>query len=64
MLWASTATILSNPTVVNKSPFDVASELLLLADKNMITGLVGKKQRTIDAVSQVTLQVWELDWRA
>ncbi|RYP43606.1 hypothetical protein DL768_009838 [Monosporascus sp. mg162] len=51
------ATILSNPKVENKSPFDVASELLILADKNRITGLNGKKQGTIDAVSQVSLQV-------
>jgi hypothetical protein len=51
------ATILSNPKVVIKSPFDVASELLILADKNRITGLDGKKQSTIDAVSQVSLQV-------
>ncbi|KAK4233222.1 peptidase S8/S53 domain-containing protein [Achaetomium macrosporum] len=51
------ATILSNPKMANKTPFDVASQLLLLADKNRITGLDGKKQRTIDAVPQVLLQV-------
>ncbi|RYO75254.1 hypothetical protein DL764_010540 [Monosporascus ibericus] len=51
------ATILSNPKVVNKSPFEVASELLILADKNRITGLGGRKQGTIDAVSHVSLQV-------
>ncbi|KAK0705543.1 peptidase S8/S53 domain-containing protein [Lasiosphaeris hirsuta] len=49
------ATILSNPRVVDKTPFSVASELLILADKNSITGLDDRKQRTIDAVSQVSL---------
>jgi hypothetical protein len=47
------ATILSNKKMADKSPFDAASELLRLADKNRVSGLVGERQRTIDAVLQV-----------
>jgi hypothetical protein len=45
--------ILSDPKVVDKSPFNVMSELLILADKNRISGLTGRKMKTIDAVLQL-----------
>jgi len=46
-------TILSNPRVVDKSPFNVVSELLIDADKNHVSGLTGTKIKTIDAVGQI-----------
>ncbi|KAB5528090.1 putative alkaline serine protease, partial [Coniochaeta sp. 2T2.1] len=45
------ATILSNPALKSKTPFDVASELLILADKNKIYGVDGIKSRTVDAIA-------------
>ena len=45
--------ILSNPKVVDKSPFNVISELLILADKNKITGLSGAKSVTTNTIAQV-----------
>jgi hypothetical protein len=48
-------TILSNPKLESKTQFDVASELLILADKNRIAGLDGAKGRTVDAVAHVAV---------
>jgi hypothetical protein len=48
-------TILSHPNFPDKTPFDVASELLILADKNAISNLTGERKRTVDAVAQVAL---------
>jgi len=45
--------ILSDPNVVDKSPFNVISDLLILADKNRVAGLTGRKMRTVDAVLQI-----------
>lgn len=52
------ATILSNPKLEYKTPSDVASELLILADKNRISGLDARTvglNRTVDAVAQVSI---------
>ncbi|KAB5542486.1 putative alkaline serine protease [Coniochaeta sp. 2T2.1] len=49
------ATILSNAALKSKTPFDVASELLVLADKNKIYGIDGIKGRTVDAVAHVAI---------
>jgi len=49
-------TILSNPKVQGKTPFDVASELLIGADKNRISDPNGRfQQRTVNAVAQVAV---------
>ena len=42
--------ILSDPKVEDKTPFNVMSELLIRADKNQIGGLTGQKVKTIDAI--------------
>ena len=44
-------TILSNPAVNDKTPFNVASELLILADKNKISS---PQQSTVNAVAHIS----------
>ncbi|KAK4031453.1 peptidase S8/S53 domain-containing protein [Parachaetomium inaequale] len=48
-------TILSNPNVVDKTPHNTASELLILADKNTIPILEEKKKRTVNAVGHISV---------
>lgn len=45
------ATILSNPQTDDKSPFNVLSQLLILADKNAITNPVGE---TVNAEAHIS----------
>ncbi|KAB5549427.1 peptidase S8/S53 domain-containing protein [Coniochaeta sp. 2T2.1] len=50
-----TASILSSPAMKSKTPLDVASELLILADKNKIYGIDGIKGRTVDAIAHLAI---------
>jgi len=53
------SSILSDPNVVDKTPFNIISELIILADKNKISGLTAtpgpNKTKTVNAVAQTPL---------
>lgn len=45
--------LLSDTTWAEKSPSNVMSQILILADKNKAVGIAGKKIKTIDALLQL-----------
>jgi hypothetical protein len=53
------SSILSDPKVVDKTPFNVISELLILSDKNKIGGLTTSPYpnmiKTVNALAQAPL---------